>query len=446
LQAELSEITAGSLPDNNIYLPYKGISRYHFAVRNKQTRWELSDLGSTNGTYLNGEKITKDSKLKAGDVILAGVVQVNVETSSKEMEAIALPSEPPGIDRLKTERVSALSLDSKENLFSFPKLILPDGMFLGKSRAMFEIYEKLNAVLESDVNIFFIGETGTGKELLAKTVHLSSSRARAPFIAVNCAAIPADLAEAELFGIGERVATDVSQRKGKIAAAEGGTLFLDELEAFPLPLQAKILRAVEERTVTPVGEHRTIPVDFRLLSATNQEPEELIRAQKLREDLYHRLATVEIHLPPLRERTEDLEVLIPGLFQQFSKKEGKTFAGISRRLLGLLLNYSYPGNVRELVNIVRATVALAHHGELLDVHLLPERLLGGGEAEVNERDLKEKFEAAKVPLRKEVEEFTRRLIVYALRVHNGNIRRAAEQLDVTPFGLRKMMNRLKIEP
>jgi DNA-binding NtrC family response regulator len=440
---DLREVTAGSLPENYVYLPYKGISKHHFGLTKKNSNWILHDLGSTNGTSLNGEKI-KEAVLKVGDVIQAGVVQLTVQTSSRETEPIALLPEPLVVDRLKTDRVSAIGPGSGENLFSFPKLVLPDGAILGKSPAMLEIYEKLHAILDSDVNIFFIGETGSGKEVLARAVHLSSRRAHAPFIAVNCAAIPADLVEAELFGIGDRVATNVSQRKGKLAAAAGGTLFLDELEAFPLPLQAKVLRALEERAVTPIGEHKTIPVDFRLLCATNQEPDDLMRSNKLREDLYHRLSTVEIHIPPLRDRKEDLEVLIPGLFHQLSKKENKTFAGISKRLLEMLLNYSYPGNLRELINIVRAAVALAHPGELLDVHLVPERLLGGQVRGVDD-EIEKMFLNGKVPLKGAVDDFTRKLIVYSLEKHAGNIRRAAEQLDITPFGLRKMINRLKIE-
>ena len=440
---DLTEITAGSLPENYVYLPYKGISKHHFGLKKKNSNWILHDLGSTNGTSLNGEKI-KEAILKVGDVIQAGVVQLTVQASSSETEPVALLPEPVEVDRLKTDRVSAIGPGSEENLFSFPKLVLPDGAILGKSPAMLEIYKKLHAILDSDVNIFFVGETGSGKEVLARAVHLSSRRAQAPFIAVNCAAIPADLAEAELFGIGERVATNVSQRKGKLAAAAGGTLLLDELEAFPLPLQAKVLRALEERAVTPIGEHKTIPVDFRLLCATNQEPMELMRSNKLREDLYHRLSTVEIRIPPLRDRKEDLEVIIPGLFHQLSKKENKTFAGISKRLLEMLLNYSYPGNLRELTNIVRAAVALAHPGELLDVHLVPERLLGGHVRGVDE-EIEKMFLNGKVPLKGAVDDYTRKLIIYALEKHRGNIRRAAEQLDITPFGLRKMITRLKIE-
>src|SRR5262249_12367264 len=161
----------------------------------------------------------------------------------------------------------------------------PDAFYIGKSAAILKICQKLHSLVDSDVNILFIGETGTGKEMFARMLHLSSKRASGPFVALNCAAIPSELMEAELFGIGEKVATDVNRRKGKFLAADGGTLFLDELEAFPLALQAKVLRAVEEKACTPVGETHSVRSNFRLLSATNQEPEEMIRSGKFREDL-----------------------------------------------------------------------------------------------------------------------------------------------------------------
>ncbi len=317
-------------------------------------------------------------------------------------------------------------------------------MILGKSQAMMETYKKLHSIADSDINILFIGETGTGKDFLSNMVHLSSKRSGGPFIPVNCAALPSELVEAELFGIVEKAATNVNQRKGKIMAAEDGTLFLDELGSFPIALQPKILRSIEDKSVTPIGENRRIPVNFRVLSATNEDPQDLMRQGKLREDLYHRLAAIEIYIPPLRERKDDLEVLIPALLYQISAKENKRLTGISKRLLALLMSYSYPGNVRELINILKAMVALAHPGEVLDVHLVPEKLLGSGGGSVS--DLMDvTLQEGKFDLRTTVDEFTKRLILRVLDHHQGNVPKAAEQLNVTPFGLRKMMKRLSIE-
>ena len=443
LPDDWTEITGGSLPDNGIYLPYKGISRRHFSITKSDSKWLLRDLGSTNGTSLNGEKITV-ATLKSGDIIQTGAVTIRVEAASEEMEEIDFGRAESGFrGPAHTDSMDEVPFRADKIPYSFPNLVFPPQMVLGRSAVMMEIYRKLHSIAHSDLNILFVGETGTGKDLLAKTVHLSSKRT-GPFIAVNCAAIPAELVEAELFGIGEKVATNVGQRKGKIAAAERGTLFLDELGAFAFGLQAKILQAIEEKTVSPVGENRAIPVDFRLLSATNEDPQELIATGRLREDLYHRLSAVELHIPPLRERKEDLELLIPALLQQISEKENKRLSAMSKRLFALLLNYSYPGNLRELTNILKAMVVLAHPGEMLDIHLVPEKLFGfdvrHGIDELVENSLQER----NLDLRNTVDEFTRKLILRALNLHGGNIPNAAAQLKVTTFGLRKMMKRLNI--
>jgi transcriptional regulator with PAS, ATPase and Fis domain len=307
---------------------------------------------------------------------------------------------------------------------------------------MMEIFKKLQSIAQSDLNILLVGETGTGKDFLARMVHLSSKR-KGAFVAVNCAAVPPDLVEAELFGIGEKVATNVNQRKGKIAAAADGTLFLDELAAFPHSLQPKVLRSIEDKSVSPVGENRSIPVDFRLISATNENPQELMENGRLREDLYHRLSTVEFYIPPLRERKEDLEVLIPAILKNIAEKENKRISAMSKRLFALLLEYSYPGNLRELTNILKAIVAFAHSGELLDIHLLPEKLVGRKGSDLTEF-VESRLQEGNLDLRNTVDEFTKNFIVRALRRNGGNVTTAAKQLKITAFGLRKMMKRLGI--
>jgi transcriptional regulator with PAS, ATPase and Fis domain len=307
---------------------------------------------------------------------------------------------------------------------------------------MMEVYQKIHSICKSSTNVMLVGETGTGKEMMANMIHLSSNRRNKPFIAINCAAIPENLAEAELFGIGEKVATNVSQRKGKMMLADQGTLFLDELSAFPYALQAKILRAVQDKCITPIGQSSAIPVDFRLISATNQEPSELVRDQKLREDLYHRLATVEIDLPPLRERKEDLEVMIPVLLFRIAKSENKRLSGISKRLMTELMQYSYPGNVRELINILRSIAALAHPGEIVDVHLLPEKMLKPSNASIS---IPHTFGEKPHDINQTLNEVRSELIVQALELYRGNVKKAAEHLNLTPFGLRKMISRLGIK-
>lgn len=440
LPPDVTEITAGSLPENIVYLPYKGISRRHFSLTRNNNGWVLHDLGSTNGTLLNG-KFVDSNVLKPGDVIEAGAITIHVERASDDVEAIGFSDKKATVDTFATDRLGQIKLGAEEIPFSFPKLKLPSEMILGKSQTMMEIYKKLHSIADSNLNILFVGETGTGKDFLSRMVHLSSKRAGGPFVAVNCAALPAELFEAELFGIGEKVATNVNQRKGKIAAAEGGTLFLDELGSFPIGLQAKILRAIEEKKITPIGLNKGFPVDFRVLSATNEDPQELIRTGKLREDLYHRLTAAEFYVPPLRDRKEDLEILIPAFIHQISEKEDKKLSGITKRLLALLINYSYPGNIRELMNILRAMVALSHPGEVLDIHLVPEKLLSTGPQRANFSDEPKEED---VDLKTSVDEFTRKMILRALKRNDGNVSKAATQLKITTFGLRKAMKRLGI--
>ena len=440
-----NEMTAGSLPENAIYLPFKGISRQHFSLFKKNDSWWVRDLGSTNGTALNGKTII-ESPIRHGDFIQAGTLRIKVESSDDEIQSIQPIIEMTIPDQSQsTDRVTVIPVRDAEPIYSFSNLVFPEGLIPCKSSSMLEIYQKIHSICKSDTNVMLVGETGTGKEMMATMIHHSSNRANKPFVAINCAAIPQDLAETELFGIGEKVATNVNQRKGKMMLADQGTLFLDELSAFPYPLQAKVLRAVQDKCITPVGENRSIPVDFRLISATNQEPSELIRDQKLREDLYHRLATVEIDLPPLRERSEDVEVLIPALLYQISKKENKRLSGISNKLMNSLKQYPYPGNTRELINILRSMVALAHPGEILDVHLLPEKMSATERRSDSVLLAPKAFGETPHDINETLNSVRTELIFQALKLYQGNVKKAAAHLKITPFGLRKMMSRLGIQ-
>ena len=443
LTDEYKEVTVGSLPENHIYLPYKGVSKRHFSLIRSGNDWILTDFGSTNGTRLNGVKIEK-SIIKPDDIIHVGMVELKVLESDLN-RLIRIPTEKTESGRTdKTDRVGAFEPGLQESIFASSKLVFPEGMIPGKSSPMMSLYQRMHSLAESDVSVLLIGETGTGKEMFAHMLHSSGKRAQGPFIAVNCAAIPTELIEAELFGIGEKVATDVSKRKGKFELADHGTFFLDELGAFPIALQAKLLRAVEEKAITRIGEHQPIKVDFRLVSAMNEDPHELIQSGKLREDLYHRVATVELLIPPLRERTEDIPLLLIGVLKQISKKEKKPIAGISKELFSLLSAYSYPGNVRELVNLMSSIIALAHPGEILDLHLAPGKLLqqGAGISSQNDPNIAQDS----IDLRGQMDQLSRKLIMRALLLHDWNMTDTAKSLRITRFGLRKMMKRLNIPP
>ncbi len=288
--------------------------------------------------------------------------------------------------------------------------------------------EKLRAVLNlagrvapSDASVLITGESGTGKELLAKGIHYNSSRAEGPFVAVNCAAIPENLIESELFGHMKGAFTGaVRDKQGKFELAGGGTLFLDEIGDLRPDLQAKILRALQEREVDRVGGSRAIPVDVRVIAATNRDVERAVREGSIREDLYYRLSVITLHMPPLRERRDD----IPLLVQHFLKKFNQGAAiRIEEPALAVIKAYGWPGNVRELENVIeRASVI--RRGDVIALDDLPDKLK------------KEKADVANIILNLpeegiSLEELEKSLIVKALERHKGNQTRAAEYLGIT---------------
>ncbi len=247
--------------------------------------------------------------------------------------------------------------------------------FIGDSPAMREVYDLIARVAPSHSSVLISGESGTGKELVARAIHEQSPRSDGPFIAVNCAAIPEALLEAELFGYERGAFTDARNAKpGLFIEANGGTLFLDEIGELPLGLQAKLLRALQERTVRPLGGRRELPYNARVLAATNVNLESAIHERRFRDDLYFRINVVEISLPPLRARGNDILVLASHFLGQFGKQKERAPAGFHPQVVRTLLDYSWPGNVRELQNTIERAVVLAQHEELV-IADLPQRIV-----------------------------------------------------------------------
>jgi len=246
------------------------------------------------------------------------------------------------------------------------------GRLLGASRPMREIFELVERVAESDASALITGESGTGKELLARTIHDLGARRAGPFLAVNAAALPEGLTESELFGHERGAFTGaVASRPGVFEQAHQGTLFLDEIAEMPVALQPKLLRAVEERHVRRLGGQRDVRVDVRLLAATNREPRSAIQAGALRNDLFYRLSVFTLHLPPLRERADDIALLAQHFLRDFDRKHGLKVEGLSTAALELLRAFSWPGNVRELRNVMERASILARSGWIEPSHLPP---------------------------------------------------------------------------
>lgn len=291
----------------------------------------------------------------------------------------------------------------------------------GDSEKIREVLDLAGRVAGSDATVLITGERGTGKELLAKGIHFNSSRGKGPFVAVNCAAIPETLIESELFGHVKGAFTGATRDKeGKFELADGGTILLDEIGDLRIDLQAKILRALQERSVDRVGGAQAIPIDVRVIASTNQELETLIREGKFREDLYDRINVIGLRMPPLRERREDIPLLAGYFLGKFNKDAG---AELDQAALNALLSYGWPGNVRELESVIERASVL-RRSPVITLAELPDKLKGR----------KTGVESILLNLPEEgiaLEELEKSLIVKALEKHKGNQTRAAEYLGIT---------------
>ena len=250
----------------------------------------------------------------------------------------------------------------------------PSGDIVGASESMEKLFNKLDVIRDSEISVMLAGESGTGKDLVAKMIHNDSQRKNGPFVAINCAALPEMILESELFGHTRGAFTDAkTTRKGMFLLAEGGTLFLDEIGELPLSLQPKLLRALEELKIRPIGSDKEIPVNVRIITATNKNLEKAIKDGDFREDLFYRVNVMELIIPPLRERGTDIVLLAKYFMEHFSQRSGKKVNDISQPVMERLLNYSWKGNVRELKNIMERAVALTRHNQIV-LEDLPEAI------------------------------------------------------------------------
>ena len=302
------------------------------------------------------------------------------------------------------------------------------GSILGVSRQMKDLFSKMERIADTPVSILITGETGTGKELIAKTMHYNSGCAGKLFAAINCSAIPESIFESEMFGIEKGVATGVEKRMGKIEQADGGTLFLDEIGDMPLLSQAKILRVIEERKLERVGGREPIAVNIRIIAATNKDLKYEINKGTFREDLFYRLNVVNLHIPPLRDRRDDIPLLCNHFLVQCIGKLGKSKMHFSADAAETLKKYDWPGNVRELENEVERAVALCS-SDVIGVHDLSDELKGAG------------MNSPHIPLAT-VSDTEKTLIVQTLTESGGNKSKAARSLGISREGLRKKMKRL----
>lgn len=307
---------------------------------------------------------------------------------------------------------------------------------IGKSPAIKKVFEIIEAVAETDSTVLISGNSGTGKELVARAIHFKSKRKHKPFIAVNCGAISENLIESELFGHKKGAFTGaISDKEGFIKAAEGGTLFLDEISEMPPQLQVKLLRAIQEKEYTPVGTTQALPVNVRFLATTNRNLEEEVKSGRFREDLYYRLNVVEIHLPSLKEREEDIPLLADHFLNKYRKELNKNIKGIDNDAMRALLSHEWKGEVRELENVIERAVIFCR-GEYISVDDLPPSFVP------NREILSVNFSGS---LEDSVRRFEKDFILKALEENNFNKEKTAELLKVGLSTLYRKMKELDIK-
>ena len=313
------------------------------------------------------------------------------------------------------------------------------GSIIGNSIIMQDVKGIAAKAAKTDSNVLIIGESGTGKELFAHAIHNDSKRFDGPFIKINCAAIPKDLLESELFGYEEGAFTGAKKqgKLGKFELANGGTIFLDEIGDMPLDMQVKILRVLQEKEVERIGGNKTIPIDCRIIAATNRDLVERIRENEFREDLYYRLNVVNIEVPPLRQRKEDIEILTLKLMEKLSHSLGKFVSNITVDALDCLKTYNWPGNIRELENVVERAINMTE-GETIEIQHLPSFIIAHNPNESKET-------TTLTSLRHAVEEVEKATILKSLKAVNYNKLKAAKILGISRTSLYEKIEKFKLE-
>jgi len=388
--------------------------------------------------------VTLVRQLKADHPDLAVVVMTAYGTIESAVEAMRLGAEDylvkpfevaemllvirRAIEFQELKSANRRSIRRNQERFTFRNVV-------AESALMQSVFETLRSVADLDTTVLIHGETGVGKELLARSVHFSGARRDRPFVAVNCAAIPADLFESELFGSRKGAFTGASEhRRGQFQMAQGGTLLLDEIGEMPLQLQSKLLRAIEEKKVTSVGADRPVDVDVRFIATTNKDLQAEVERGAFRRDLFYRLSVMPVYVPPLRERPEDIPLLASHFLKEAGRRLKRPVKGIAPESVQALVRYPWPGNVRELENVIERAVIVSRADVL---HDLARFLTGPGGAQAPV-DLSLPFRDAKARI---VEEFERAYVQGLLDAHGGKLTAAAKHADMDPKNFSDKMTR-----
>jgi len=327
----------------------------------------------------------------------------------------------------------------KEELQKQVEKQLDLGNMIGQSPKMLKIFKMVRKVMDTPTTVLILGDTGTGKEMLARLIHFNSNRKDKMFVAQNCGAIPDTLLQSELFGHVKGAFTGADKdKKGLFELADKGTIFLDEIGDTSPSFQLGLLRVLQEGEIKPLGSNQTKKVDVRVIAATNRDLQQEVKEKRFREDLYYRLSVFPIELPSLEERREDIPDLLDFFLKKYSRRIGKKIKGLDKETMHILIHAHYPGNIRELENEIERLVTLADDNSLIDASLLSKKFLEQASADT-------KIYLGEDNLKKAVENLERTMINRALQQTRGNILKAAEQLGVSRVGLHKMLKRYQIK-
>ncbi len=396
----------------------------------------LTDLAMPDGSGLDVLAATKSRNASSEVILITAHSSLENAIAAMRLGAydfVAKPFQSAELAALVAKAFEKYAINSENMRLRAQVVSRASSDIVGKSEALRRIMDLVERIAATRTTVLITGESGTGKERVARAVHMASERAKGPFLVVNCGALPEALMESELFGHEKGAFTGAQARhRGLFREAEGGTVLLDEVGELPLTLQVKLLRVLQERAVRPVGATQEVPVDVRVLAATNRDIEADVAANRFRSDLYYRLNVIRIELPPLRERREDVPLLAERFVRKFSHEMGKDIAGFTPDALRALQSYPFPGNVRELENVIERAVALAG-GRVIGLGDLPTELSGVAGAPT----------PALLSLPQEgtrlddvLSEVERRLILAALERTGGVRKRAADLLGITFRSLR----------
>lgn len=385
--------------------------------------------------------LEKIKQISPKTIVIVITAYGSIPSSVKAMEkgAFSYATKPLHMDELEsllTKAEKFYHMSSNVKFADWEQDVDPS--FIGISPKIKETFQVLDKIQNIDSNVLIHGESGTGKELIAKIIHQQSTRKEKPFQTINCAAIPENLLESELFGYEKGAFTGAQQQKqGLIPAANGGTVFLDEIGEMDFNLQGKLLRVIQERKVTPVGGTSELDVDFRLVAATNRDLLEEVHKGRFRLDLYYRLNVIPIHLPPLRERKEDIPLLVDFFIRKLSQNMGKSIEGITKESLQKLEQYTYPGNVRELQNIIERAIALTQ-SKSIQIDDLPDEIK-------QQPPLSYDHTLIPVYVGETLKEIEKRVIQYNLAALNGNRKKTAQVIGIGERTLREKLKKYQSE-